>query len=332
MCPPTVPLAAGSVWYHRAASEWTMTRTPAARLIRFVTPFSAMLAAATALAADRTDCDGLAGREMLTCIEEHWPKVYAAVEGACKEAEKPRDCRVTGYAASRITFVPGSKGGGAGSTPKTAAKAEAGASDAAEYVTIRFVGAQIGPGKAGGSNWDGTGNISPEAAEAMLAVATQGASLSAAGAAGTASSVALNAAVQGTAAPDVIGSVRVVGPTRTDLAKTAGTWMALATPAQKVEDSYTPTFTYQMEYQNWPVYEDTRFELSLWDGDLSQNDPIGVVQISKTNIDAALAKGSILEVPVGDQSSGQIVSVKISVMHGSSAVKDAKMNGYKYGG
>lgn len=286
---------------------------------------------ATAHAAERTDCDGLAGREMLACIEEHWPKVYAAVEATCKEAEKPRDCRLTEYAANRITFVPGSKEGGAGSKGKSSGKAASADADAPEYVTIRFVGAQIGPGKAGGSNWDGTGNIPPEAAEAMLAVATQGASLSAGGNAGTASSVALNAAIQGTAAPDVIGSVRVVGPTRSDLTKTAGTPMALASSGKKVEDSYTPTFTYQMEYQNWPVYADTRFELSLWDADLSNNDPIGVVQLTRVNIDAALAKGTILEVPVGDQSSGQVVSVKISVMHGSSGVKDAKMNGYTYG-
>ncbi len=116
---------------------------------------------APAHAAERTDCDGIAGREMLTCIEERWPKVSTTVEGTCKDAEKPRDCRVTEHAAHRITFVPGSKDGGGGSKSKSSGKAASADVSAPEYVNIRFVGAQIGPGKAGRNNWDGTGSIPP---------------------------------------------------------------------------------------------------------------------------------------------------------------------------
>ena len=301
-------------------------------------------ASGSARAEALTACDGLEGREQLSCIATSYPEQFAQVEASCSETEHPRECRRDGFAAVGIAFVPAANPRSSRvRTPRTDAVGQPdptpapemapSASTAAEqpsdriYVTIRFISAQIGPGKAGGANWDGTGTISPAAAEAVAALITQGASLATSTVSGELTSAALNTANQGTQAPDVIGFVYVSGPTTKGLASTAGVPIALATSDKMVDNNYVPTFLYRAEYSNWPVFADTRFEVSLWDVDLTENDPIGVVQINATSIIAALEKGTIFEVPVADQCSGQIVNIKLSVSPGEGATHASTVNG-----
>ena len=304
-----------------------------------------MVGVLTPSSASLDGCEGLEGKDQLSCIEERYPEQYRRVEDGCASDERPRDCRREKYAVEGISFTPRSPapdgegeraGGRRAHRPERAADTEntAQPSDAApapRYLTRRFIGAQIGPGKAGGANWDGTGNISPGAAAAVTALITGGTSLAASTVSGELAATALNTAVQGTAAPDVTGFVYASGTTTKSLAATAGTPIALATTSQMVDDSYTPTFIYRAEYYNWPVFADTRFEVSLWDVDFSENDPIGVVQIGAAAVLDALAKGTILEVPVADQCSGQIINIKVSVSAGAGAGSPSTLNGTPFG-
>ena len=276
----------------------------------------------------RTACDGQSGKQQLACITENYPKIAAKVEDLCAADEQPRQCRQREFATRGIQFTPGNAT--AETSAKGGAKASKSGASGPTYVTVRFVGAQIGPGMSDGSNWDGPNRIPPAALEGMLALASGGTTLAAGGEAGKMASDTLGMATQGTAAPEVIGWVAVVGPTNPNLAKVAGTPMALGTSAQTVQDSYTPTFAYQMEYRNWPVFPDTRFELQLWDADMQANDPIGVLQLNAEHIAAALAKKSIYEIPVADQTSGQVLTIKISATPGAGASAASEMKGYAY--
>lgn len=301
---------------------------------------SALAAPVPALAGDAalTACDGMTGPTQLDCLQAKYPEIHAEVRAICDGAEQVRQCRKREFAARGIAFVPltpsagGSAGTGAGSPSEPSASGTGvatspgkpttdGTSNGPTYLTIRFVGALIGPGKNNGSNWDGPGTVDPAAVEVVAALITGGSSLGAGGFVGQSGSAALNFAAQGTSAPDVIGYTAVVGSTKPDLARVAGTPLALGTVNAYVADSYTPTFPYQVEYRNWPVFPDTRLEIQLWDMDMSESDPIGVIQINAEHLAAALAKKAIYEVPVADQTSGQVLAIKLSVTPGSASAR-----------
>lgn len=260
---------------------------------------------------ERTECDGLSGKEQLVCIEEHYPKIFAKVKELCHGADDAKTCREREFSSRGIDFA--AKGG---SRQQSGRKDASGVSDI-DILTVRFLGAQVGPGTTTGQQWDGMSPLPPSAIEAMAAWATGGASLAAPGAAGEMGAATISSMNQGLEGPEVVGNVAVVGTVRKGLERAAAAPMALATGDHHVRDSFSPSFPLPVEYQNWPVYEDTRFQLYLWDHDLSEDDPIGTVQVNKQQLLAALAKQSVYEVQVADQSGGQLLLLRVSVTRGA---------------
>lgn len=278
-----------------------------------------------ASAGDLSRCDSVTGGEQLQCFKEQYPAKHSKVRAACGSVpkQKKRACRVREYKKLGLTFRPSSGGGGGGGGGGN------GGGGGATLLTVKVVGATIAPVKTSGKDWDGT-KISPELGAAVAALATGGASILTGAEGGDATAELLNAGSQGSAAPDVIGYVRLVGPSRPALSQAAGVPMALGTAERKVQDSYTPTFVYNAEYQNWPFLEGSRLEVSLWDADLTQHDPIGVAQVPVSALKAARDKGTIYEFPVADQTSGQVVSIRLSVFPGSAGAGGPGQNGTRW--
>lgn len=288
----------------------------------------AVLLTGLAIASDLGRCDGLAGGEQLACFRVEYPAKFSKVKTACSAVPKAnkRGCRVREFRKLGLAFQPAGQGGSqAGATGARASGEGAGAT----FLDVRIVGATISPTKTTGQDWDGM-KVSPELGAADAALATQGTSLAAGKTGGTATAELLNAGTAGTAAPDVIGYVRIIGPTRPALASVAGTPMALGTVNNKVQDSYTPTFTIGAAYGNWPFLEGSRLEVSLWDADMSEHDPIGVFHVPLSALKAARDKGTIYEFPAADQTSGQVFSLRMSVMPGAGRGTQPALHGTRW--
>ena len=86
--------------------------------------------------------------------------------------------------------------------------------------------------------------------------------------------------------------------------------IALATKKKKSQDSYTPDFN--TEYLSWPIYENTRFRIKLFDADLFRNDPIGTIEITSQDIVNAIKEKKPLWINVSQQSVKQLLYIQIS--------------------
>jgi hypothetical protein len=80
---------------------------------------------------------------------------------------------------------------------------------------------------------------------------------------------------------------------------------------EKVQDSFTP----QWSTVTWDNVElpRARVRLTLWDRDLMNDDPIGIVEISSDNLVSAASAGTVVPVRVDGQN-GQVLFVMISVL------------------
>lgn len=191
------------------------------------------------------------------------------------------------------------------------------------YLDIEILSALIGPLKVNDRPWDSKSSVNPSAVALVSEMMLPGSGA----AASSVISAVKSAAPHGTAAPDVIGYIVQRGPTIKALVSVAGTPMALALKHQKTQDSYTPRFF--ANYQGWPVFEGTRFQIQLWDADLLENDQIAVVEINYKHLLDAAEKGKPTWINVADQSLNQLLYILVSVSHSLKSTRP-KMNGIRW--
>ena len=197
------------------------------------------------------------------------------------------------------------------------------ANDDPIYVNISFLSVLVAPTKVNSNTWDASAKINAHASGLLADMMLPGSGI----ATGTIISKASELATQGKAAPDVIGYVVLTGPTTRNLVNIAGTPIALATKINRTKDSYTPRFN--TSYYGWPMYQDTRFQIHLWDLDLVNHDPIGVVEITKKHVVHAIDEGIPIWVNVANQSMNQLLYVQISATKARKYTK-TRIDGYRY--
>lgn len=181
-------------------------------------------------------------------------------------------------------------------TPKVTASARPNDPPAAPRVfrTVSVLGALIAPTKLDGRPWDGMGDPTQlaQAVGGLLADASP--------------YTAIASAMAGPAAaaldqPDVGGSAQLFMDGRE-----FGVGVL-----EKVQDSFTP----QWSTVTWDNVElpRARVRLTLWDRDLLNDDPIGIVEISPDELVNAASAGTVVPIRV-DAQNLQVLFVSISVL------------------
>jgi hypothetical protein len=163
---------------------------------------------------------------------------------------------------------------------------------------VSIVSALIGPAKVSGLPWDGTGGAVDEGTWGELGVA-------------------LGAADPYTAAVGILASMTDSGTARPDpkgtaLLYSAGSETRIELP-MAFRDTYTPTWS-EATFHKVPGNIDQRLRITLIDQDVMEDDPIGVVELTPADLEAARASGRIYQVRVSDQSQNQILFIGISVI------------------
>ena len=187
----------------------------------------------------------------------------------------------------------GDDGSGDGSDTTTSTK----------IVSIQVLDAVISPGKTSHEPWDGVGAI-PSSVWTLLT--------SALGAPEPFNAVVAffgNAAVAQLDKPDPFGSAVLFSQTSTQ----SGVQHTLATTSDNLEDTFQPTWPTPARWDGIPLTTDLRVQISLLDEDLSDNDPIGVVELNTTDLEQALTSNQVFHVNVADQAGAQILFVGVSV-------------------
>lgn len=177
------------------------------------------------------------------------------------------------------------------------------------YYNIEILSALIGPTKVNGRPWDPKSSANTETLAAIVSeMMLPGSGVSAASVVSAVSTMAPN----GSPAPDIYGYIVQNGPTTKSLVKVAGKVQALLLRRDKSKNSYTPRL--YGGYKGWPVYEDTRFRIQLWDADFDKDDHVAVVELNVSHLREAAEKGEPLWINVSEQSMNQLLYVLISVI------------------
>jgi hypothetical protein len=97
-----------------------------------------------------------------------------------------------------------------------------------------------------------------------------------------------------------------------------GAWqyqIALATSADAIQDTFTPSWPASPQWPNVHLDDDAlRLRVTLWDDDAPfSDDPIGAAEIPVSELRAARDAGKIVQVKVNDQTNSQLLFVGISV-------------------
>jgi hypothetical protein len=166
--------------------------------------------------------------------------------------------------------------------------------DARMFATVSIVGALVAPTKIDGRPWDGMGDPTElvQAVGGLLADSSPYAAIAGA-MAGPAAAALDKPDVGGAAELYMDGRVFGVG--------------AFA----KVQDSFTPQWsTVTWDNVELPL---ARVRLTLWDRDLVEDDPIGIVEISSDDLMTAASVGNVFPVRV-DSQNAQVLFVAVSVM------------------
>ncbi len=185
--------------------------------------------------------------------------------------------------------LTGACGGGRTQTPEPAA---------ASLQRVSFVDALIGPAKVSGLPWDGTGGAVDEGTWGELGFA-------------------LGAADPYTAAVGILASLADAGTARPDpkgraLLYDAYDEVELEIPIE-FKDTFTPTWS-DVTFHGVPTTGDVRVRITLIDQDVMEDDPIGVVELTQEDLEAARVAGRIHHVQVSDQAQNQILFVGIAVL------------------
>mgnify|MGYP000579320415 CR=1 FL=1 len=174
------------------------------------------------------------------------------------------------------------------------------------FVDFSVLGAVVSPTKMNGATWDRGFSINKSIGSLISNMVIPGAGFAVEAVLG---SIGKDAA-KGQAAPDVIGYIMQTGYSQGSFRRAINMPVGLANKKQKSQDSYTPDFS--TSYLGWPIYENTRFRIKLYDADLFKDDPMGTVEITSRDIVQAIKANKPLWINVSQQSSNQILFVQIS--------------------
>jgi hypothetical protein len=165
-------------------------------------------------------------------------------------------------------------------------------------VSVAVVDVLVGP-RQGGTAWDGTKQINEAVLRDLQAL------LSKAKAPGVVTAAALEAGklLNGLSdKPDVAGSLEYQTPSG------SGT---IALP--KNQDTWTPGWP-TLRIQHVLLASQTRLVLTLYDVDVVNHDRIGTAVIDASALAAAADAGVVLQIPVEDQTLGQVLFVGLLVL------------------
>jgi hypothetical protein len=178
-----------------------------------------------------------------------------------------------------------------------AQSSEPSASDLPPAVRVEFRQALLGPMKVGGAPWDGPGAVQPETVNAVtlaLGAVNPQAELLA---------LFANPAIAALDKPEPYGEARVV---------IAGSPIVVVKIDGAERDTLTPIWT-TVALDRVPLQPDVRVEVTLYDRDLVNDDPMGAATITQQDLIAALQAGRIHHVRVAEQTNQQVLFLDISV-------------------
>ena len=197
------------------------------------------------------------------------------------------------------------------------------ANEEIKYIDLTILGAVIAPTKIDKTTWDrGVIKIDNASSNLISEMITTGIPVS------SIMNTIGNSAAKGTAAPDVIGYIQLLGKTLKSVSNIAWTPIALATKNYAItKNSYTPMFN--AGYKNWPLYKDNRFRIVLLDADMfDSDDAIGTIELTYDDVMNAIKIGKTTWINVSEQGSNQLLFIQISASESSS--KKSFIDGYRY--
>ncbi|WP_394824791.1 hypothetical protein [Pendulispora albinea] len=166
------------------------------------------------------------------------------------------------------------------------------------YVRISMVGATLGPAKIDGTRWDAL-TVFPNLAAGVTTSA------------GGSTHMAIVAAhltgevLASFEKPDPFGWAELTAADRAVGERRPLTGCG--------DDTLTPTWSTAAQWRHVRLSDSTRIRVHLLDRDLDGNEPMGDVDVHAGHLRMALEKGTIVQVPVSDQSQGQVLAIAISV-------------------
>lgn len=159
---------------------------------------------------------------------------------------------------------------------------------------VALVGALIAPSKIDGRPWDGMGDPS-ELVRGVTGILTANALY------GDVAAALAGPAAAALDKPDVGGAAELF----------INGHAVASGRLSKVQDSFAPQWA-NLIWDGVDL-EMARIRVSLWDMDLLENDPIGVVEVDARKLLEASAVGAVVPVRVNDQNA-QVLYISISVM------------------
>jgi hypothetical protein len=178
-----------------------------------------------------------------------------------------------------------------------------GSSGTTKVVSIDVVDAVISPGMANKEAWDGIGTIPSEVWSGLTA---------ALGAPQPYSAVITffgDQLIQQLDNPEPFGTAELLSQSSPD----DGVSHVLATTTSNQEDTLIPLWPTPGRWSGVSVTSDLRVRVTLFDEDLSNHDPIGVVELNSQDIEDAIRAGQVFHARVTDQGNGQILFIGLSV-------------------
>lgn len=192
------------------------------------------------------------------------------------------------------------------------------------FVNFTILGAIVAPNKITGKNWDISIGLNQTVGNLVSDMVIPGSGLLAS----AAISVIGKDAAKGKSAPDVIGYIVQTGPTTKKIGQKAFTPLVLSSRNYNfTKDSYIPSFN--TGYNGWPIFENTRFRIKLWDKDFSDNDNIGTVELNIDDIKKAIKAKKPIWINVADQSQNQLLFISLSATK-TNEKATSFIDGYKW--
>ena len=174
--------------------------------------------------------------------------------------------------------------------------------DGERLVSLTVEDALVGPGLQDGSEWDGPRDVPAEAWQALdAALASVNPFLAVTQFFG-------QDVIDALSKPDAIGTADLAIDGSFDPTNS----LVLADAGSNQEDTFTPIWPGAPGWEHVPLVDGLQVRVTLFDEDLSENDPIGVAILSSDDVEAALDAGEIVHVQVDDQTNRQLLFVGIS--------------------
>ncbi|MBX3157136.1 MAG: hypothetical protein KF773_14265 [Deltaproteobacteria bacterium] len=175
------------------------------------------------------------------------------------------------------------------------------------FAHVAIEGVVVALSKVDGTKWDGGGKVSADllgrfsAAAAKFGIETAQPEIALAGVVGLLGSASLSFAEK----PDTKGSAQLF---------VDGVRVGKPIAMRVAEETFTPQWPGVLEWSRVPIDRDVRIRVVLVDQDTIVDDPIGTAIITSADLRKALAYGKVFPVAVADQTSNQVVAIKVSAM------------------